>query len=140
MRRIVTGYGRSLSNHKKIQVNYSTGVKIANKNVTNHLFEEVKILNTLGQSNNNNYNIIANMFMRSIIIHHVCSYIPTYLANTLNKVTISGLLKYGRESFTVCLPLNSILRAVPIPCTCIVPHSLHLSHPTQSMIRDMFLK
>mmetsp|Transcript_26425 Transcript_26425/g.67225 ORF Transcript_26425/g.67225 Transcript_26425/m.67225 type:complete len:201 (-) Transcript_26425:196-798(-) len=35
---------------------------------------------------------------------------------------------------------NSTLSAVAMPSVCSLPHSLHFSHPTQSMIRVMFLK
>lgn len=35
---------------------------------------------------------------------------------------------------------NRIFRAVPMPDTCSFPHSLHLSHPTQSMIRETLRK
>lgn len=35
---------------------------------------------------------------------------------------------------------NRIFKAVPMPETCSFPHKRHLSHPTQSMMRDTFLK
>ena len=35
---------------------------------------------------------------------------------------------------------KSSLSAVPRPVTCSLPHKRHLSHPTQSMMRDTFRK
>ena len=66
---------------------------------------------------------------------NLCTY--SHLPRTLKRATISL-----RESWSWSRwrRVNSILRAVPTPATCTLPHSLHLSHPTQSIIRDMFLK
>lgn len=73
----------------------------------------------------------------------------TYRPNALNNDTISV-----RRSFNIvrhlssCPPFlgtststldgNRIFSAVPNPCTCSLPHSRHLSQPTQSIIFEIF--
>ncbi|KYM93925.1 hypothetical protein ALC62_15460 [Cyphomyrmex costatus] len=71
-----------------------------------------------------------------------------YLPKAFTKATISLLSKKNDfrlrllsvDSHLSNFPENNIFNAVPSPWICNLPHSLHLSHPTQSIIREIFIK
>ena len=75
----------------------------------------------------------------------------TYLPKALKRATISLRVSWKRIFFidarskAVGLvgskgPEKRIFKAVPSPCVCNFPHSLHFSQPTQSMMRVMLRK
>jgi hypothetical protein len=60
-----------------------------------------------------------------------------YLAKVLNNATNSVRVNRIDDGLSM---ENKIFNAVPNPVTCNLPHILHLSHDTQSIILEMFLK
>lgn len=73
-----------------------------------------------------------------------------HLPNALNRATISlrsnckacllTIVDNTLYPFVRALFENSIFSAVTNPCICSLPHNLHLSHPTQSIIVNTLRK
>lgn len=74
-----------------------------------------------------------------------------YLPKALNRATISLRVSWKRILFIDAKsnavgsvwskgPEKRIFKAVPSPCVCSLPHTLHFSQPTQSMMRVILRK